>query len=128
MNVKEFSYRISINSDISNIYDEKIESLRSKIINIKEEIYLMEQLISLSDEEIKKSKSKDDYNTLASDKEYFKKTLSNYRMLINAYGTALNQVFLKKNKLNELLSDIQYYNGNLDSINKTIKQYNYDII
>ena len=128
LNVKEFSYRISINSDISNIYDEKIESLRSKIINIKEEIYLMEQLISLSDEEIKKSKSKDDYNTLASDKEYFKKTLSNYRMLINAYGTALNQVFLKKNKLNELLSDIQYYNGNLDSINKTIKQYNYDII
>ncbi len=128
LNVKEFSYRISINSDISNIYDEKIESLRSKIINIKEEIYLMEQLISLSDEEIKKSKSKDDYNTLASDKEYFKKTLSNYRMLINAYGTALNQVFLKKNKLNELLSDIKYYNGNLDSINKTIKQYNYDII
>ena len=53
LNVKEFSYRISINSDISNIYDEKIESLRSKIINIKEEIYLMEQLISLSDEEIK---------------------------------------------------------------------------
>ena len=128
LNVKEFSYRISINDDISNIYNEKIESLRSKIINIKEEIYLMEQLISLSDEEIKKSKSKDDYNTLASDKEYFKKTLSNYRMLINAYGTALNQLFLKKNKLNELLLDIRYYNGNLDSINKIIKQYNYDIV
>ena len=128
LNVKEFSYRISINDDISNIYNEKIKLLRFKITNIKEEIHLMEQLISLSDEELKNTKSKDDYNTLTNDKKYFKNTLSNHKMLINAYGTALNQVFLKKNKLNELLSDIQYYNGNLDSINKTIKQYNYDII
>lgn len=55
-NVKEFSYHINLSNDISKIYDEKIKSILSKLNNVKEEVSLMRQLITLSDEEIKNLK------------------------------------------------------------------------
>lgn len=106
----------------------KIKSILSKLNNVKEEVSLMRQLITLSDEEIKKSKSKDNYDTLVSDKEYFINTLSNYKTVVVNYGVLLTNLHAKRYNLKKLLSSINYYNDNLDKINSIIKQYNYDII
>ena len=127
-NVKEFTYHIEIDDTIISVYDEKIKDVSNKLNNIKDEISLYEKLIVLSNSEMKNAKSKDDYNTLVSDKKYFINVLSNYKNQLVGFGTVLNQLYFKKSKLNELLSSVNYYNDNLDNINTVIKQYNYDII
>ena len=127
-NVKEFIYHIEIDDTIISVYDEKIKDVSNKLNNIKDEISLYEKLIVLSNSEMKNAKSKDDYNTLVSDKEYFINVLSNYKNQLVGFGTVLNQIYFKKSKLNELLSSVNYYNDNLNNINTVIKQYNYDII
>ena len=128
LNVKEFSYRIEIDDKITKIYDEEIKSVIDKMNGIKEEVKLYEQLVSLSDEEIKRYKSKEDYNTLVSDKEYFVNVLTNYKNMITEFGTVLNQLNAKKYNVNKFITSIKYYNDNIDNINSIIKNYNYDII
>ena len=89
-NVKEFTYHIEIDDTIINVYDEKIKDVSNKLNNIKDEISLYEKLIVLSNSEMKNAKSKDDYNTLVSDKEYFINVLSNYKNQLLGFGTVLN--------------------------------------
>ena len=128
LNVKEFTYRIEIDDETNNIYDEKIKVVYNSLNSIKKEIDLYEKLISLSNEEIKKSKSKDDYNTLVNDKKYFINILNNYKNLVIRYGTQLIKLIKKKDKISKLVYAIHYYNDNINGVNNIIKQYNYDII
>ena len=128
LNTKEFTYHIDIDDMITNLYDEKIKEISNKINSIKEDMDLYEKLISLSDVEMKNASDSFDYNTLVRDKEYFINVYINYKNMLISLGTTLNRLYYKKKQLNALVENINYYNNSIGSINKIIKQYNYDII
>lgn len=128
LNTKEFTYHIEIDDVITKIYDEKIKEILNKINSIKEDIDLHKKLVTLSDMEMKIAKDKDDYNTLVRDKEYFINVYIKYKYMLVSFGTVLNKLYYKKKQLNALVENINYYNDSIGSINKIIKQYNYDII
>ena len=128
LNTKEFTYHIDIDDMITNLYDEKIKGISNRINSIKEDMDLYEKLISLSDVEMKNASDSFDYNTLVRDKEYFINVYINYKNMLISLGTVLNKLYYKKKQLNALVENINYYNNSIGSINKIIKQYNYDII
>lgn len=128
LNTKEFTYHIDIDDMITNLYDEKIKEISNKINSIKEDMDLYEKLISLSDVEMKNASDSFDYDTLVKDKEYFINVYINYKNMLISLGTTLNRLYYKKKQLNALVENINYYNNSIGSINKIIKQYNYDII